>query len=304
MFKNIFNKIIKPKNKKVESDDSYCYSEIIWNNYNNLMILISFTEDYFEQIIDIQDAINSCTLQGKIIYSSYEEETDRKDDNGDNIIIIHKKYYMLIGGSPKEWNKLYMNIHNLGNEVLSKISDEITNNCKASDFNQLIEDGILSEFNDNYVPDTDLITKNGSSYTNPELVLSKLPNGFTGRDVIKFIKVTSKDWVASAFETVNNVYRMPNSLFKNHDLYPMYTALIKDPTPDKLGMLLEPLYKQPDDDTIPGDIDDESLDEIFRVKYERFSAVADDNMQYEDIDEILYDEESENIEESDSNNAI
>lgn len=65
-------------------------------------------------------------------------------------------------------------------------------------------------------------------------------------------------------------------------------------------MLTEPLYKQPDDDSIPGDVSDEALDEIFREHYERFSAVADDNIQYEDIDEeIADDEESENMREED-----
>ena len=39
-------------------------------------------------------------------------------------------------------------------------------------------------------------------------------------------------------------------------------------------MLLEPLYKQPDDDSIPGDVSDESLDEIFREKYERDNNIC------------------------------
>ena len=121
--KNIFNKIFKPKPKKIESDNSYCYSKIIWNTNDNLIILISFTEDYFEQIIEIQDAMN-CSWQnlvGKIVYSSYEEETDKKDEDGNNIVVIHKKYYLLIGGAPLAWQDLFMNISNLSNDILSKI---------------------------------------------------------------------------------------------------------------------------------------------------------------------------------------
>ena len=147
--KNIFNKLIKRKNK-IESDDSYCYSKIIWNTPDNLIMLISFTENYFEQIIDIQDAINY-TWQGlcsKIIYSSYDEEITKEDENGNKIdeLIIHKKHYMLIGGDPLAWQELYMNIHDLGNSILEKITIEIKNNCDPTYFRNLIDDGVLYDF--------------------------------------------------------------------------------------------------------------------------------------------------------------
>ena len=90
---------------------------------------------YFEQIIDIQDSIIYTSawgkLRSKIIYSSYDEKTDKKDEYGNDVWIIHKKYYMLIGGNPLGWQNLYMNIHDLGNEILRKITDEIINNCNA-----------------------------------------------------------------------------------------------------------------------------------------------------------------------------
>ena len=296
--KNIFNKLIKRKNK-IESDDSYCYSKIIWNTPDNLIMLISFTENYFEQIIDIQDAINY-TWQGlcsKIIYSSYDEEITKEDENGNKIdeLIIHKKHYMLIGGDPLAWQELYMNIHDLGNSILEKITIEIKNNCDPTYFRNLIDDGVLYDFNkkDSYTYDTHMITKNGMVCTNPSVLLSALPNGFTGRDILKFIKITSKDGYTTqnGLATIINLRYMPNGIFKNHDLYPLYNQLIKDPTIEKLNMLLEPLYKQPDDDAIPGDVSDESLDEIFREHYDRFSAVVDNSTHYEDIDEELGDEE-------------
>ena len=114
--KNVLNKLFKSKkNNKIASDDSYCYSKIVWNSEINLIILISFTEDYFEDIIDIQDALNySQNLNSKIVYSSYDEETDKKDEDGNNIWIIHKKYYMLIGGTPSGWQRLYGDCKNSG----------------------------------------------------------------------------------------------------------------------------------------------------------------------------------------------
>lgn len=310
-FKNILNKFKLCKtNNKIESDDSYCYTNVIWNEPDNLIILISFTENYFEQIIEIQDAMNYTWqgLKGKIVYSSYDEEVTKEDENGKTItdLIIHKKHYMLIGGTPLAWQELYMNIHDLSNEVLSKITNEIKNNCNPIHFKNLIDDGVFYDFykdeNHIYVYDNPLETKNGSLYTNPSILISRLPNGFTGRDILKFIKIRSRDKSIeqNAFRYLIDLRYMPNAIFKNHELYPLYAALYKEPTVEKLDMLLEPLYKQPDDDSIPGDVSDESLDEIFREHYERFSAVADDSMQYEDIDEELADdEESENMREGD-----
>lgn len=307
--KNILNKIFKRKNNKITSNDSYCYSNIVWNSSDNLIILISFSEDYFSDIIEIQDAINNSNkgLTSKIVYSSYDEETDKKDEDGNNIWIIHKKYYMLIGGYPSCWQNIYVNIHNLGNNVLSKITDEIVNNCQSINFEILINDGILSDFKyTNEKPSYDKlkVTKNKiARYTDPDILLSRLPNGFTGRDLLKFIKVYGeygKD--SDAFNELYFIYGiMDNDTFKNtYELYPLFVSLFKDPTISKLKILLNPLYKQPDDDAIAGDIDDESLDEIFREHYEKFSAVNDDTIKYEDIDEqIADDEESENMIERD-----
>lgn len=310
--KNILNKFksYKLNKNKIESDDSYCYTDIIWSDRNNLIILISFSQDYFEQIIEIQDAMNYTWqgLCGKIVYSSYDEEVTKEDENGNTItnLIIHKKHYMLIGGSPLAWQELYMNIHDLGNEILAKITNEIKNNCDPIYFKNLIDDGVFLDFyssdNREYIYNALAETKNGTTYTDPVILISNLPNGFTGRDILKFIKIYNSDEtiIRNALSAIIDIKYMPNSLFKNHELYPLYSVLFKEPTVEKLNMLLEPLYKQPDDDSIPGDVSDESLDAIFKEHYERFSAISDDSVQYEDIDEELADdEESENMREGD-----
>ena len=296
--KNIFNGFFKNKNEKIESNDSYCHTNIIWNCPDNLIILLSFTENHFGDIIELQDAIKLCNnLNSKIVYSSYDEEIERVDKDGSTKteLLIHKKYYLLIGGEPSRWENLYENIHNLGNNVLAKITNEITNNCNPADFKHLINDGVLNEFNNaqNNI-DTPVKLDNGWEYTDPVVLLSRLPNGFTGRDIIKFIKIINKKGVVQIYDAYNKIRQigfMHNDQFEKNHLYPLYAALFKNPTVEKLNLLLEPLYKQPDDDSIPGDISDESLDEIFREHYERFSAVADDSTQYEDIDEELADEE-------------
>ena len=301
-------KFRKLNKNKTNANNSYCYTNVVWNTENNLIILVSFSEDYFGQIIELQDAINYTWqgLKSKIVYSSYDEEVTRKDENGKSFtdLLIHKKYYMLIGGSPLAWQELYMNIHDLGNEVLGKITNEIINNCDSDYFRNLIDDGVFNNFykNENILYDIPLVTKNNLTYTNPVSLIERLPNGFTGKDILKFINIYNSDGSLgfNAYGYIINLKYMPNALFKNHDLYPLYSALFKNVTIEKLNMVLEPLYKQPDDDSIPGDITDEALDEIFREHYERFSAVSDNNIEYEDIDEVLEeDEETENMRDED-----
>lgn len=313
-FKNILSKINKlpcfKNNKKERDDSSYYYTSVLWNTRDNLIILISFSQDYFEEIIEIQDAINY-TWQGlcsKIVNSSYEEDIIIKDEYGNETpkTLIHKIHYMLIGGETLAWQELYMNINNLGNEILEKITKEIKYNCDPTYFKNLIDDGVLYDFYENedgkYPYDIPKKTSEGYTYTNPEVLIRRLPNGFTGRDILKFIKIFSPDHTIeyNVRIEISKICSMTDEYLKKDHLYPLYAAIIKDLTIDKLKMLLEPLYKQPDDDSIPGDMTDESLDSIFRERYERFSAVADDSMRYEDIDEELEDdEESENMREGD-----
>lgn len=300
--KDIFNNIFKPPRhiNKVESDDQYCHSKLIWNSEENIIILLSYTEDYFGEIIELQDAIkNISALSSKIIYSSYDEKTDKKDENGNDIWIIHKKYYMLIGGSTSAFSHIYYYIHNLGNNVLNKITDEIVNNCSSKDFKTLIDDGILYGFKDN--PEYDIYKRIGTIfYNDPDIILKRLPNGFTGKDLLQFIYINNDNYYAADLNVIlkTDIINMTEEEFKSSKYFDIYTTLFKNPTVKKLSMLLEPLYKQPDDDSIPGDVSDETLDEIFRENYERFSAVADDSMYYEDIDEELGDdEEYENMRE-------
>ena len=307
LFSNLF--FIKKKINKVELKDSYCYSDIIWNYKDNLIILISYSEDYNESIIEILDAANQSNLTTKIVYSSYDEETDKKDEDGNNIWLIHKKHYLLIGGNLWDWNLLYCNINNLGNSVLDKISEEITNNCCSTDFEYLINDGVLMGFRYNKVKpptyDKPNRYRHYKEVSNIQTIVSRLPDAFKARDLIHFIIITENNKSYTMYgDIISNIRYMDEKYFyETSDIYCMYKPLFKtEPTVAKLVGLIKPLYKQIDldDDFIPGNISDESLDEIFREHYERFSAIRDDDVIYDDIDELLDEnEETENINERD-----
>lgn len=302
MFKDIINKIIKKRinstigKKIIESDNVYCHSKLIWNSDNNLVILISFTKHYLEYVLDIQDAIMCTGLRSKIVYSSYIEDITKQNEDGNTypLTIVHKKSYLLIGGHPSDFENLYTHIEYLDNDVLYEISKEIVNNCNPENFNDLIKDGVLNGFNKDFKYDKNKVSGK-YMYSDPEVMLSRLPQSFTGKDIIKFIKIynTNNLYKADAYKELFIICFADEEQFKNSDLYNLYATLFKNPTAKKLSMLLEPMYKQTDDDSIPGDVSDESLDELFRTKYDRFSAVADNDIHYEDIDEIIEDNEEE-----------
>ena len=303
----ISNKTKQEQNFK-ETDDNITYSKLIYNTPQYIIILVSFCSKDYINVISILDAIREDnTILHRIIYSTYTENF--KDYENESFELETPINYLLIGGTIKEWVSLYNNIDDLNNDVLKLISEEIINNCSKSDFAELFNNGIFESYrgkdkNINY--DKDAILEGEwrsykpAEYTNINTILSRLPSSINGKDILKFIRIryNDKEYDTDLKLEIHRLPKVDDEYFKNHALYPLYSKLIKSPTMDKLSMLIKPRCLQiDDDDGIPGDISDESLHEIFKEEYERFSAISDDSIHYKDIDEIL--DKSDIIEEGD-----
>lgn len=300
---NKFLNIFKNKKKKIKSDEVYCYTDIVWNTKYNIIILVSYTKEYFNQIIELLDACNKCNIRTLHMQSSYDEKSDKTDHHGYPIYIEHPKHYLLLSGEPSEFSKIHTNIHNLGNVILSNINNDIVNNCNSNDFNNLIDDGILSQSSFKYSDDikyTDscIVAKSVTPctilYDNIDIILSRLPKVFTSKNIINHINIRiefseSNCIMYSIYEYIKLGDKIENYNFINlfNLLSPLFNKIIPNATLDKMETLVLPLYMQSDDDSIPGDIDDDSLDEIFRKKYERFNAINTESLIYQDIDEVL-----------------
>lgn len=300
-----FLNIFKNKKKKIKSDEVYCYTDIIWNTKYNMIILVSYTEEYFNQVIELLDACNRCNIRTLHMQSSYDEKSDETDHHGYPIYIEHPKHYLLLSGEPSEFSKIHTNIYNLGNIILSNISNDIVNNCNSNDFSNLIDDGILPQSSFKYSDDikyTDecIVAKNVAPctilYDNIDIILSRLPKVFTSKNIINHINIRiefseSNYIMHSIYEYIKLGDKIENYNFMNlfNLLSPLFNKIIPNATLNKMETLVLPLYMQSDDDSIPGDIDDDSLDEIFRKKYERFNAINTESLIYEDIDEVLLD---------------
>ena len=72
----ILDKILKPKDKKRKySDDDYIRTSLIYNEEDNrnLIILLSFTENYFADAIDL---LSSSTLTTKFVQVGPDEDDE------------------------------------------------------------------------------------------------------------------------------------------------------------------------------------------------------------------------------------
>lgn len=282
--------ISKFKNKIIK--ESYVKTEVIYNHKTNFMILISFTQNYFNEAIEFLAACNDAKgIRVKYVHSSYEED-NKKDENGNPI--IHIKNYILIGGTSEAYCNLYYRIDNIANSLLNAITKEIYNYRYYVDFKDLS----LFYFNDFKYYDSDSNTINYDTeikacdfiyFDDAKKILSKLPIGFTGQNILKFINIYSSSSYWDAYTILYDAYYKESVLYKDFicHLDELFNALTKNPTDTTLKNFVGPQYLVQDDDVIPGDLTDESLDEVFRQEYDKFNAVRSDDLIYEDIDEQL-----------------
>ena len=303
-------------NKPVKSNESYINTEVIYSAEHNFIILVSFTKDYFSDAIEFLAACASSRYYGKFyepflnikyVHSSYEEDTKMKDEDGRPIIIIHEKNYLLLGGSDVDYKLVYNVIDNLSNAILTVITKEIYAYRCSTKYKELIKSFVLNGSNFKYKnvePEYDAIipTKsNKKAYDDVNLIMSKLPKGFTGQNLLKFIYTynISNDesgiyvnyTLHTAFDYLRGYYidNMLNYINEIEEFGDMYNGLIKNNSEEVYRNFVGPQYLVMDDEAMPGSISDENLDEIFRERYEKFTGIASDNIEYEDIDEVVND---------------
>lgn len=310
----LFNKIrfFFKKNKIIKSKDSFINTKVIYNTYYNFIILISFSDNYFSDALELITASNNINAvkhdRPFIIYrhSSYIENLPDKE------MLKYPRNYLLISGDGLHYACLYKAVENIANPILQAISIEIYQNRDSSEFDDLINDNIFQRYlfkYENIVPVYDdyfIINDkiNGKSFDDLNYILEQLPESFTAQSLLHIINVydlpkTEFEYL-SAYDILDKAYNYDNNdcifLINDYNLRnDFFKLFIKNPTDENLSNLVGPQYLVMDDDEIPGDISDEKLDDIFRQEYDRFNAIKDDNVEYADIDELINeDDETEN----------
>ena len=313
----IIKDLFKRKNKKKYSKDEYIRSELIYSAFDNFIILISFSDNYYQ---DVANFIINSKLKMKLTQSSYEVDTGKADVDNEPITVIKNDNYLLIAGTPLDYRYMFDSI-DLSNVILDCITKEIYENMSIEDFTILVHDNILNErsfkiqkrkdINDMKSTYHDNSLQVDILYDNIEYILSKLPSEFTNYDVFDIISFRYDNDITGIFKgrsVINDLLGNEFSdIIRDNIVVNLFSGLTSNLSIENIRKMINynklPIYKKvllDSDEVLHGKINPSNLDQIFQQQYDRFNAIVTDNTHYVDIDEILASDDPEynNIQEN------
>lgn len=306
---NLLKGKFKANNENIAvEDDSKLYTEVIYNTLNNFIILISYSNDYFYQMIEFLDACNTAGLKFITMQSSFDSDIEQEEsENEEKEFAIrpekiqHQRQYVILSGAIYNYSGIYHCIDALSNDILLAVQDDLYNNCSSSYFATQIKDGVLDINKFEYkkiAPQYDKQIRVNSKqfdktfvFNDAAKILSKIPSGFMEKDILQIIRCCTDDdltYNGSLLKLLQDQWNANrcNAQFMS-EFSKMYSSITGELNETKIKRLLfTPKYLLQDDDMFIGDVDDERLDELFRQKYDRFTGLAA-SVEYQDIDEVV-----------------
>ena len=283
--------------KKVIKESEHSIDCItVYNSKDRLTILISFDLVYSSDIIEFLTYTSGIIGLTVTYHNSWHEEKILPDSFSKSYILRHNNYYLLISGNDKAYDTLYYCSSNIANAILNRIAIEILNNRTYNAYPTFMD--VYGYTKNRFIKkpeyDKNIIVDGRYEYTDIKLLLSRLPKIFTSVDLLKLVdcyyyndlttkRITLYEFIVTIYKT-NNLYfkTMKEMYFKD-----LFNCIYKDATDLMLKNLVGPKYLIQDNDLIPGDLDNESLDDIFKQKYEKFYGVKSNDIEYQDIDEVI-----------------
>lgn len=298
-------------------EDNAGLADVLFIETSNIIILLDFSLDY---MADAAEFLSSGIIPAKFAQGGYEKELDEVDTHGDKKSIYIPKYYILIGGTIENYLDLFRFTPNLSNPFIQAIKKELCNGVHKCFFRELIYDGVFREedFHSSHViyenykieqteAEQDIVSI--ISYDPIDVILKKLPDAFTGEDLLYFTKINmllNRRSEQCAISTNLNIAIINNLFFSNDgdnvvntliDIIfreKLYDSVFKNITMEKLQQLTMPVYRRAlnPEDSIFGKVSDEAIDEIFKVQYDKFTGIIknDEDIIYEGVDEVVGDD--------------
>lgn len=310
IIKKVLNKINSGGQLKA-APDSFIMTDTIYNGRLNHIILITFTEEHFVDAMEFLAIDRTTNIKMVFVNSSYKECVETEDGNK---FIEHKRFYIVTSGSNEDYIYLLCNCWSLSNNIIKSIIKEIYIHRDPKDYKDLIDDQILlsKEFHHNKL--------NRVQYDNPlevkifdnmlyycdnvSQIKNKLPETILGRQILDIIHCyTEYDDIDTLFYVIKS--KITDNEYKEEFRQACFNAFkdiisecIKNPTMETMINISGPLYNILEDDQLSGEISDETLDEIFRQAYERFTIITpDESITYQSIDEVVaYSDGEEDLE--------
>ncbi len=333
MIKNIISTDNTKSKKEVTSNEDFLRTLVVYNSKRKLVILISFTKNYFADIMEFSNACNLSGVDNFYRQSAYDEEVKEPEEKYVEYtftpLLTHRRYYLLISGSSENYISLINKI-DLDNIVLKAVLLEIYSHRPGVEFKSLTDSLVIdNDFASNVSATFDDSCKvsyedenhnvNYVEYDDIAKIKSNIPECFTKYDLTfliqyyQFDKAINHELRFTIREMIHilqeYIKKHPDSksaieeiLFNSFTNSNFFNGKI---TQTRIFNLLNPLYMQTDDDMMAGDVSDESLDQIFREQYDRFNAVYNPLTVYTSIDEKIDDNaETENMRPTDILNDL
>lgn len=291
---------------KTENDyNAELRTMVVYNTYNNFIVLIQYGSNDFYNAIKFIDA---CHKAGLGVELSYHKNID--DDESKEIKphepqkVIQHTFYIIIYGSIDKYAKIF-DYEVLSNTILKSVTNDIYNSCDAIIFDKLIEHDILSKSKFKYngiKPPYDTcksimnpMKKDPILYDDIDTIIERIPISFIDLDIFKIINIYDGSQVITAYQLVdtllNNPVETENDNAYEYILYktlskPLYGAILSAEYYNNINLMhviTAPVYLKQnleDIDYISEDISYDALDQIFQEKYDRFNITTSDNMKY------------------------
>ena len=330
----LFSKIF---NKKESIDNGKLMTKVVYNTRYNLIILVSYSSNYFYSIIEFLDAVSKSKVKSYISHSAKEKEyteEELQEFDKKKVKIVENRYYLLLSGSPEDYIGIYNNIDNLSNEVLGMISNDIYNHCSSAYFKYLIDFCILDlgKFRfQNIVPNNydklyefslDKYATNGETYCkhyvdNIDTILNNIPDTFSAIDIAHIIKFYNHPESCKDIQVLFNAAYLIDTIYNDNTNKTVmrylniianatkdfiFKKIVAEPSIETLSIVNSPVFLRENlEYEFTGNMAVEDMDTIFQQEYDRFTQPTADHMfDYEDIDERIGDnDETENMRKGD-----
>ena len=307
--KNLINKLFRKKDDNIDSlnpvGEPLLKIEMIYCSSNFKTILYTFSDHYNSIAIEFLTACNQSKIN--VITENEPINISEDDKKSDDFVITPEKIpdkinYIIISGKDKDYSEIFNNIANLQNPFIRILLPYIYDYFDDSKFYIHINDGILdgNKFahikpeNEDYEFNTGLVRK----AMNIESVLNKIPAVFnTPKDIAIITLCSSPDNICHNFiDIIKIIHRQFDyASFETEEFANIFKPVFNTISiEDMLSIVDLPRYalEDPDnDDTYVLNYVGTSHDvaDIFINPPDTFSGISDDNIEYNDIDEVILD---------------
>lgn len=307
----ILNKLFRKKDDNIDSLDPagepLLKIEMIYCSSNFKTVLYTFSDHYNSIAIEFLTACNQSKIN--VIAENEPINISEDDKKSDDFVITPEKIpdkinYIIVSGKDKDYSEILNNIANLQNSFIRILIPYIYDYFDNSKFSIHINDGILDSDkfahikpeNEDYEFDNGLIRK----AMNIESVLKKIPTVFnTPKDIAIITLCSTPDNLCYNFIGLIKIihYQFDYSSFETEEYANIFKPVFNTAAMEDIISIIDlPRYALEDSDNDDTYIlnhvgTNHNVADIFVNPPEIFSGVSDENITYDNVDEVIIDNE-------------